>query len=288
LQDTVTRQIAVALNIELVAAETTRRTKHPDALDYILRGRVASAKPSTRDSFGDAISMYERALVLDPSSVEAQSLLGGMLAGRAIEGMTETRAADIERAERLARQALAASPRSPFAHIARGQVLRAQDRRREAVPEFEAAIAFNHNSLGAISYLADCKLHVGPIEGVIPLVEEAIRLSPRDPALSNMYGRIAIVYLLQSRLDQAIIWSEKTRDANPARAFPHSALAAAFALKGETERAAAELAEARRLNYDFYRNLAPLRGRYSEVPEIRALFEATYGAGLRKAGMPEK
>src|SRR5215469_1059321 len=70
--------------------------------------------------------------------------------------------------------------------------------------------------------------------------------------------------------------------------FPHSALAAAFALKGETERAAAELAEAQKLNYDFYRSLTGLRARYSEVPEIRALFEATYGAGLRKAGMPEE
>ena len=287
LQDAVTRRIAVALNIELVAAEATRRTEHPDALDYILRGRAASLKPFTPDSYAEAIVHFERALALDPGSVEAQSLLAGLLAGRAMEGMTTSQTADIERAKQLARQALAASPRSPLAHYARGQVLRAQDRRKEAVPEFEAAIAFNRNWLSVISFLADCKLHVGPIEEVIPLVEEAIRLSPRDPAITNMYGRIAIAHLLQSRLDEAIIWSEKTRDANPARAFPHSALAAAFALKGETERAAAELAEARRLNYDFYRSITGLRARYSEVPEIEALFEATYGAGAaqgRNAG----
>ena len=288
LQDAVTRRLAVALNLELVATEATRRIEHPDALDFILRGRAASLKPLTPDNYAEAVGHFERALVLDPGSVEAQSLLAGLLAGRAMEGMTSSRAADIKRAEQLAGQALAASRRSPFAHLARGQVLRAQDRRREAILEFEAVIAFNRNWLSAISFLADCKLHIGPIEEVIPLVEKAIRLSPRDPAISNMYGRIAIAHLLQSRLDEAIIWCERTRDANPARAFPHSALAAAFALKGETERAAAELAEAQKLNYDFYRSLTGLRARYSEVPEIRALFEATYGAGLRKAGMPEE
>ena len=288
LQDETTRRIAVTLNLELISAEATRRTEHPDALDYILRARAASAKPLVRDVYEEAVGLYQRALSLDPGAVEAQSLLATMLVGRAMEGMTDTPAADIERAGQLAKQAVAASPRSALAHNARGQVLRAQNRRREAIPEFEAAIAFNRNYLGAISYLADCMLHVGPIGEVIPLVEEAMRLSPRDPLISNMYGRIAVAHLLQSHIDEAIIWSEKTRDANPARAFPHSALAAALALKGETERAAAELAEARRLNYDFYRSLASLRARYSEVPEIRALFEATYGAGLRKAGMPEE
>jgi hypothetical protein len=60
------------------------------------------------------------------------------------------------------------------------------------------------------------------------------------------------------------------------------------ALKGDIERASAELAEARRLNNDFFRSLARIKARYSEVPQVRALFEATYLEGLRKAGMPEE
>ena len=31
-----------------------------------------------------------------------------------------------------------------------------------------------------------------------------------------------------------------------------------------------------------------MKARYWGVPKIRALFEATYFAGLRKAGMPEE
>ena len=67
-------------------------------------------------------------------------------------------------------------------------------------------------------------------------------------------------------------------------------LASAYALKRETERASAQLAEARKLaSDDRYSSIARLKdSQYFGVPQIRALFEATYFAGLRKAGMPEE
>jgi adenylate cyclase len=209
-----------------------------------------------------------------------------------LEEMTDSRAADIVRAQRLAQQASTTSPRNPLANYAEGQVLRAENRYKEAIPEYEAAIASNRNWVNALSALADCKLHAGPIEQVIPLQEQVVRLSPRDPLISSMYGRIGIAYLLQSRTDEAIVWLEKARDANPARLPPHSFLASAYGLKGETERAAAELAEARKLvSDDRFSSIARMRRRIVKViesPAIRALYETTYFAGLRKAGMPEE
>jgi 2-polyprenyl-6-methoxyphenol hydroxylase-like FAD-dependent oxidoreductase len=47
------------------------------ALDYILRGRAAGSKPRSRQNYAEAISLCERALALDPRSVEAQSMLAG-------------------------------------------------------------------------------------------------------------------------------------------------------------------------------------------------------------------
>jgi hypothetical protein len=65
-------------------------------------------------------------------------------------------------------------------------------------------------------------------------------------------------------------------------------LASAYALKGDSERAAAELAEARRLSAgNLFTIIAHLRA-YRNAPKIHALYEATYFAGLRKAGMPEE
>jgi hypothetical protein len=48
VQDEITSRIAVALDLELVGAEAARPTEHPDALDYILRGRAARLKLSSR------------------------------------------------------------------------------------------------------------------------------------------------------------------------------------------------------------------------------------------------
>jgi adenylate cyclase len=50
LQDEVTHRIADALGAELIGREASRPTEHPDALDYILRGRVAGLKPNSRDT----------------------------------------------------------------------------------------------------------------------------------------------------------------------------------------------------------------------------------------------
>ena len=151
LQNVITSRIAVALNLELVGAEVARPSESPDALDYILRGRVAANNPPSREIHGESISLLERALALDPRSVLAQSWLASWLAGRAMDNMTESAAADIARADELSRQALAASSRSPYAHYARAQVLRAQGRCEEAIPEYETAIAFDRNWVNAIS-----------------------------------------------------------------------------------------------------------------------------------------
>ena len=48
LQNEITSRIAVALNLELIAAEAARPTEHPDALDYILRGRAAMFEAADR------------------------------------------------------------------------------------------------------------------------------------------------------------------------------------------------------------------------------------------------
>ena len=96
-------------------------------------------------------------------------------------------------------------------------------------------------------------------------------------------------HLLQSRVDEAILWFERAHTANPDQPFHHLPRRR-LALKGESGRAAAELAEARRLSSDdCYSSIARLRavGTFGGS-KIRALFEAIYFIGLREAGMPEE
>ena len=290
LQDEITSRIAVELNLELVSAEAARPTEHPDALDYILRGRFVAARPPSRDKYAEAIGLFEQALALDPQSIEAQSRLVSALTGRVMDQMSGSIATDIARAEGLVQRALAASPRNPLAHFAKGQILRVQKRYAEAIPEYEMAIAFDRNWVNAFGPLGECKFLSGEIDQMIPLHEYAIRLSPRDPYIAVWYIRIAIAHLVQTRIDDAIAWLEKARAAQAGLPYAHAYLASAYALRDETRRAAVELAEARRLSGDGrYSSIAALKaaGTFG-VPKVRALFEATHFAGLRKAGMPEE
>jgi len=151
-------------------------------------------------------------------------------------------------------------------------------------------LALSPNSASALAAIGRCKIFVGPIEEAIPAEEQAIRLSPRDPSIAIWYFRIGEAYLLQSRIQDAILWFERARSANGALPGVHGFLSAAYGLKGENERATAELAEARKLGgKGFWPSIARLRAvtRY-EAPAIRAYCEATFYAGLRKAGVPEE
>jgi adenylate cyclase len=73
LQDEITRWIAIAINPTLVTAEAARPTENPDALDYLFRARAAGWKPPSRDKYAEQIRLLERALALDPLSIEARS-----------------------------------------------------------------------------------------------------------------------------------------------------------------------------------------------------------------------
>ena len=293
LQNEITGRIAAALSLTLTASEAARPTEHPDTLDHILRGRAEIYKPASRRNFATAIAQFEQALALNPHSVEAQSRLASTLASRVLDDMSDEPKFDIDRGNRLVEQALATSPDSPLAHFAKAQLLRAQHRCGAAIPEYEIVLAANPNELSSIGNIGRCKIYLGAIDDGVALEEQALRLSsPRDPFVAVWYFRIGQARLLQSRLDDAISWLEKAHDANPAYPFVATWLAAAYGLKGDLPRAAAELAEARRLSGNGSpASIAAERtgsAKDFSAPATRALLETTYLTGLSRAGVTEE
>ena len=288
LQDEVTARIANTLNVELAVAEAARKVDRPDALDCIWRGRAARVGSLSRDTSSDRIAWFERALALEPDSAEAQHRLARALVSRVQGFVPASSEADIERAEGLARRALAAAPRDGDVHLTMGAVLQMQRRYAEAISEYETALALNRNLVNAIWALGRCKTSIGKIDESIPFQEQAIRLSPRDPGVSQHYFRIGEAHLLQSRLDQATAWLEKSCRASPEVWFVHAWLAAAYALTGDLRRARAELDIARTLQAPgFEAAIAHIAERFT-APESRAKFDTTIYTGLRLAGMPEE
>ena len=220
--------------------------------------------------------------------------------------MSDSPTEDIKRAEAQLAAALAASPGNPYLHYVKGQILRAVAQRpfgldaeartarfADAIPEYEIMLAANPNAVGAIPHLAWCRFMTGALDEAIPLLEKAIRLSPRDPRLYLWYTRLGTVHLFQGRIDEAISGLDKARRANPPFPPPHALLAAAYGLKGDTARAAAELAEfaerAKARNDNRFATIALVRRNGDlNTPPLHDRFEEIFITGLRKAGLPEE
>jgi TolB-like protein/class 3 adenylate cyclase/tetratricopeptide (TPR) repeat protein len=291
IQNEITSRIANTLGWELIGAETARPTDRPDALDYLLRGRAVIGAGLARENIEKAVDLFERALALDPNSVEAQSRLAGALIVRAQPKDPAAAAADVQRAEELIARALATSPGDSLTHRVKGNLLRFTRRCAEAIPEFEISFAANRNNPNNLVNLSVCKyLTGGSDKEAIALTEQAIQLSPRDPSMGGWYGWIGFVHLLQSRVDEAIAWLEKARSLDPKAWNTHRFLAAAYGSKGELERARAELAEAQKLmGSDRYSSVPRCRANCDlYTPALRDRWETVYFPGIRAAGLPEE
>jgi len=291
LENEITGRIARAVQAQLYIAEGNRQTDKPDALDFLMRGRAELSKTVSKPTRDAAVGHFERALTLDPSSIEAQVWLANALVSRVIDESSDNASADIVRAESLIEQALQSAPSNAMAHHTRGQLLRVRRKCDDAIPEYQTAIALDPNLPHAYAWLADCKLKTGSIEGVIPLLDRAIQLSPQDPSIGPWYWRIGMVHVYRHEPEEAIAWLEKAQAGYATRGpaagyWVHGWLAAAYGLRGEIERAKSELNEA--WKYPFYRSVAAIKAdpNYAD-PRVWPMAEASFVAGLRAAGMPE-
>jgi TolB-like protein/class 3 adenylate cyclase len=290
MESEITGRIARTVRARMVAAEARRVTSHPDALDYIFRGRAALTKPVSLAASDEAIGDFEQALALDPKAVRAEIGLASALISRVLDEFSSVPTTDMQRAESLLDQALAAAPESAWAHYVKGQLLRAQGHCDDAAPEYEAAITLDRNSAPSYGWLGWCKFLAGEVDKTIPLEEQAIRLSPQDRSIGAWDGRIGMVHLLEGRTSQALVWLEKARatylEQSREPVYIHAWLASAYALDGDREQAGIELEQAWRRG--FYRSMTGLdKDPWYNNRKVRALAEKTYFVGLRKAGMPE-
>jgi adenylate cyclase len=291
LENEITGRIARAVQAQLYLAEGNRPTDKPDALDFLMRGRAELSKTVSKPTRDAAVGYFERALALDPESIEAKVWLGNALVSRIIDESSDSPSADMVRAESLVEQALRNAPNHAMAHHTRGQLLRVRRLCDDAIPEYQTAIGLDPNLPHAYAWLADCKLKTGSIEGVIPLLDRAIQLSPQDPSVGPWYWRIGIVHVYRHEPEEAVAWLEKALAAYATRGpaagyWVHGWLAAALAMKGDVARAKSELNEA--WKYQFYRSVAAIKADpiYAER-RVVPLAEPTFIAGLRAAGMPE-
>jgi tetratricopeptide (TPR) repeat protein len=261
------------------------RPNNLDAVDFEMRGRAALGKGFTVDNVTEAGEDFERALQLDPGFTRAQVGLARTLFDR-VRRFGVPEGTNFDRAESLIATALSGDPNDAEAHFVKGELLTyARKQFAAALAELQVAIDNDRNFAAAYAQYGATHWFIGKAAEVIPYVETALRLSPRDP-LRNLWELwICHAHLHLAEWEQAAEWCEKsvaTRAYWPA----YAELAAADGWLGRDAEAKAAIAEVLKLKpgltVQTWANF-----KQSDDPTFQKEY-ARIVDGLRKAGLPEK
>ena len=243
IQDDIARSIAEALQVALGPRERRAlqnvATADPQAYDFYLRGRKY-LHAFTRRDFRSAISMFERAIELDPRYALAYA--GMSDAYSMLYRYAEATPRNMELGEAASQRAIELDPDSAEAHLARGNaLLHTTQQFAEAAKQFETALLINPNLFEALLFYGRACLGQGEFEKAARLF---IRAGEANPADYQAPCYLAMVYRSLGREEQArqadaraIEVIERHLKANPDDARAEAQGAGVLATQGKRERA---------------------------------------------------
>ena len=249
LQDTIARNVAKALSVELTKDESDRVAKrgthNVQAYDMVLKGWEHYLK-QTPDQFKAAIADFKKAAELDPTYGRAWAALAAIhweiytrYWGPSLGLPRDTQA--------IAEQYLAKAMKdpTPLAHeVASAMHVHAQQH-TEAIAEAQRAIASDPNDADGYVALAGALSFAGRPAEALEAVEKAMRLNPHYPS-SYAYQRGLALFGL-NRQDEASASLKRAIELNPDDYWSQRLLLAVYGQSGKREEAQ-RLAESIRSN----------------------------------------
>ena len=282
MQDEVTERIVATIADRLEKTEQGRaagiRPETMRAHDYILRARAIISE--TAETNRQSRALYEKALALEPTNMLA---LTGVAWTYAIDWLSRWGGpADdaLERAHKLARQALALDSTDYRAHLLLGyvQVLRKQF--GEALMHYQQAMALNSNDADGAAHMGALLNALGRYSEALDWFQRAVRLNPLHPAW-YLYG-IGAAHYGARQYEQALAPLRTAINRFPNFITPRRHLAATYAQMGRLDEARSEVAAIRKLDPSVCLAMYRERNEYDKIEDLEHYLD-----GLRKAGLPE-
>jgi len=289
LQDEITRAIIGVLVPALSTAERDRsmRGNRPelDAWATYQRALAFYYRPFNVEDNLEARRLFALAITKDSSFADPHAMLamnGIYAVNSGLSSYTESREEILVEAEKLAQQAVRLDDGNALGHIAWGRVNGLQGRNEIAVAACKTAVRLNPNlavayhELGMALSFSDCP------EDAIEYIDEAIRLSPNDPARWNFYLVRSRVLFSVGRYQEALPSGLEACRLRPEAFFP---LALVTSIQVELDMMPeAENSVQRILTLRPEMNCRELHDFYNRInlPGFEGIVE-----NCRKAGMPE-
>ena len=281
VQDDITRKVVGALAVELIRLESDRAANKPpqnlEAYDLVLRGRSLLRRQERSANF-QAQEFFERAIAIDPGYAAAYAGLGVAHEFAVRFGYTEFVVKGIEKAEALARHALALDSDSIRSRGLLASIYIQKGEFELAADQIRRVLAINPSDAESYKEYGDVMLFSGHEQKAIEWLEAALRLDPNMNA--QRIGELAIAYYLSGRYEDAITAANRSVREAPELYIGYVILAAAHAEVGQIDQAVNAAQTLLRLRPFFTIDWATAP--YRDPGDVAHL-----ARGLRKAGLKE-
>ncbi len=249
IQDEIAQKIVTALAVKLTEGEQVavrrRSTSSVEAWEYYAQG-LEQYRRTWVQARAAGRSSFEKAIAVDPKFAAAYAYLSWT---HVIDAWNETSSSprdSLERAFKLAQEAIALDDSLPDGHMALAFVYLMRKQHAEAIAAGERAVARNPSHADATATLAMVLAFSGRAEESIGLVKNATRLSPVYPSWYLMV--LSVGYRVTGRYEEMLAAAEKFRDLAPEFWFPYFLMAEAYAGLNREAEAQAAMAHALKLD----------------------------------------
>jgi TolB-like protein/DNA-binding winged helix-turn-helix (wHTH) protein/Tfp pilus assembly protein PilF len=283
LQDEINNKIISALQLKLTEVENRRvmqrYTNSVEAYDVFLRGLSLVAAYS-RESNLLARDKFNEAIDLDPQFARAYGALANTYRLEFLLGWVDASEKPLQRAEELARKAMAMNDQLPQIPFMLGAISRDKKDHVNAVAYAEKAVALDPNYAHAYVLLGSSLCFAGsPIKG-LEMINKGTQLNPFYP--SNYPFHQGICHFTAGKYANAIDALKRAIKKNPASMRFHAWLAASYALNGQLDDATWEVDELMSQHPDVTISSIKEFAPYKDPAHMKTLLD-----GLAKAGLAQ-
>jgi TolB-like protein len=291
IQDEITTGIATAIGVKLVQTEEERTARQPSqdltAYDLLMRGRWYGWRGWMEGNFQlvrvEARSLFTQAIEIDPRFATAFAWLAWTYLADWYSP-SDSPAQALEEAERGARRSILLDPELAVGHAVLGHLHQIRGEPNEALGAVRRAIESDPTFSASYQYMGFILAEVGEPEEAMAALEKGMRLSPRDPLLSEFLRAKGRAHFAAQRYEEAAECAKQSiAQGRTILGVAWQDLAAYLAHLGHLDEAAAAFREGE-VHFVWTSTETELRRMFSYFkPDLLE----RYIDGLRKAGLKE-
>ncbi len=239
IQDEITEQIVTAMDVKLLHGEAGRMVrnvlKNPAALESNYHGEEVLWHATTRLELHEAQRLFEETIRLEPKASVGYSEAALAYWLEAFLGLSGTPSRALDKAMKLARDALALKDVTGYPHLVMAHVHLIRREYDEALAEATRAVLARPSCPGSYSLKASVLCYLGRPTEAIEFAEYAVRLTPVWPPMFPAI--LASAYYGSGRYEEAVATAKATIDLDSQRVDPYLILAASDVVLGRAEEA---------------------------------------------------